>query len=44
MKNLAWILVLGPFEFSENPMYKGIYEVCVLIWTNFDSFTDTYLI
>ena len=44
MKNMAWKLVPGFFQFSKNPRKKESEEVCVLIWTNFDSFANTYLI
>ena len=32
------------FNFQRIPCKKDSEEVCVLIWTNFDSFAHTYLI
>ena len=43
MKNEAWKLVLGP-NFPGILCKKESEEVSVLIWTNFDSFANTYLI
>ena len=44
MKNVSWKLVPGPFNFQRIFCKKEPEEVCVLIWTNFDSFANTYLI
>ena len=44
VKNLAWKLVPSPFNFQRILSKKESEEVCMLIWTNFDSFAVTYLI
>ena len=44
MKNAAWKLGPGPFNFQRILSNKESEEVCVLILTNFDSFANTYLI
>ena len=44
MKNVAWKLVPVPFNFQRILCKKESEKVCVLIWTNFDSFANTYLI
>ena len=44
MKNVAWKLVPGPFDFQRILCKKDSEEVSTLIWTNFDSFAITYLI
>ena len=41
---MAWKLVPGPFIFQRILCKRKSEEVCVLIWTNFDSFANTYLI
>ena len=43
MKNVAWKLVPGPFQLSKIPLEKESDEASMLIWTNFDSFSITYL-
>ena len=44
MKNKAWKLVPGLFNYQRILCKTESEEVSVLIWTNFDSFTNTYLI
>ena len=44
MKSLAWKVVPGSFEFSENPLKKDPEGGNMLIWTNFHSFTITCII
>ena len=44
MKNVALKLVSGPFKFSGNPLWKGIWGGVYAVWTNFDSFAITCLI
>ena len=41
---MAWKLVWAIFNFQGILCKKEAEEVCVLIWTNFDSFANTYLI
>ena len=44
MKNVAWKLVPDFFFYFQRILCKkGSEEVCVLIWTNFYSFANTYL-
>ena len=43
-KNDLWKLVPGPFNFQRILWQKESEEVYMLIWTNIDSFTITYLI
>ena len=43
MKNVAWKQVPGPFNFQKIHCKQESEEVCMLIWTNFDSFAITYL-
>ena len=44
MKNVAWTLVPGPFNFQGMLCKKESNEASMLIWTNFDSFAIKYLI
>ena len=44
MKNVAWKLVPGPFNFQRSLCKEDSDEVSMLIWTNLDSFAITYLI
>ena len=44
MKNVAWKLVPGAFNFKRILCKKESEETFVLIWSNFDSFAHTYLI
>ena len=44
VKDMAWKLVLAFFNFQRILCKLEPEEVCVLIWTNFDSFANTYLI
>ena len=44
MKNVAWKLAPGLFDFHIILCKKDSEEVSMLIWTNFDSFAITYLI
>ena len=44
MKNVTWKLFPGPFYFSKNPLKKECEEVCMQIWTNFNSSAITCLI
>ena len=43
MKNKAWKLVPGTFQLSKILFEMESEEASVLIWTNFDSFANTYL-
>ena len=43
MENVTWKLVPGPLNLQRNLCKKVSEEVCVLIWTNLDSFANTYL-
>ena len=44
MKNMTWNLVPDSFYFQRIFCKKESKKVCMLIWTNFDSFALTYLI
>ena len=44
MKNVSWKLVQTLFNFQRILSKKESKEVCVLIWTSFNSFAITYLI
>ena len=44
MKNVAWTLVSGLFNFQRIYCKKESVEARMLIWTNFDSFAITCLI
>ena len=44
MKNVVWKLVPDFFNSQGILHKKQSEETCVLIWTNVDSFADTYLI
>ena len=45
MKNVTWKLIPGSFLiFKESYVKKESEEVCVLIWKNFNSFANIYLI
>ena len=44
VKNVIWKLVSDPFIFQRILYKKEFKVVCVLVWTNFDSFASTYLI
>ena len=42
MKNVAWRLVPGPFNFPIILCKKDSKEASMLIWTDFESFAITY--
>ena len=44
MKNLAWKLVPGLFNFQQILFKKESEEVSLLIWTSFENFANTCLI
>ena len=44
MKNVAWKLVMGPLNFLKTYCKMESEEVCMMIWTNADTFAFTYLI
>ena len=44
VKNVIWKLVSDSFIFQRILYKKEFKVVCVLVWTNFDSFASTYLI
>ena len=44
VNNVIWKLVSDPFIFQRILYKKEFKVVCVLVWTNFDSFASTYLI
>ena len=44
MINVNWKLAPGPFDFQRILCKKESEEVCMVIWTIFDSFAIPYLI
>ena len=43
MKNMAWALVPEPSDFQRIIRRKESEEVCIVIWTNIDSFAIKYV-